>query len=148
MSFIGNIFAGKAAEQIGKYNAALYQQQSAYAQAKADQQRAVYNKLDKPRLVKKQRSDYSNYFVSLLTSGAEFRGTPYDTALEFQVNQAIDLSIADYNETVEYIDSRNESLLLAAKGRGEMYKGRLTAQAEYAKAAGSLLGDANKLGMI
>jgi hypothetical protein len=29
-----------------------------------------------------------------------------------------------------------------------MYKGRLTAQAEYAKAAGSLLGDANKLGMI
>ena len=148
MSFIGNIFAGRAAEQIGKYNAALYQQQSAYAQAKADQQRAVYNKLDKPRLVKKQRSDYSNYFVSLLTSGAEFRGTPYDTALEFQVNQAIDLSIADYNETVEYIDSRNESLLLAAKGRGEMYKGRLTAQAEYAKAAGSLLSDANTLGMI
>ncbi len=52
MSFIGNVFAGRAAEQIGKYNAALYQQQSALAQAKADQQRAVYNQLDRPRLVK------------------------------------------------------------------------------------------------
>ena len=148
MSFIGNVFAGRAAEQIGKYNAALYQQQSALAQAKADQQRAVYNQLDRPRLVKKQRSNYSDYFVSLLASGAEFRGTPYDTALEFEVNQALDLSIADYNETIDYIDSHNQSLLLAAKGRGEMYKGMLTKQTEYAKAAGSLLSDANTLGMI
>ena len=150
MSFIGNIFAGKAAEQIGKYNAALYQQQSAYAQAKADQQRAVYNQLDRKRLVLQQRKNYSDYFVDLVAlSGVEIgRGTPYDTLLEFQVNQALDLSIADYNETVEYIDNRNQSLLLAAKGRGEMYKGMLTKQTEYAKAAGSLLSDANTLGMI
>ena len=79
------------------------------------------------------------FFVSLLTSGAEFRGTPYEAALEFQVNQALDLSIADYNEKIDFIDNTNQSLLLAARARGEKFKGRMTAATEYIKAGSSLL---------
>ena len=139
MSFIGNLVGGYAARQIGKYNAAMYNQQAAYAQAQAIQQRAVYNQLDRPRLLKKQTSDYSNFFVSLLTSGVEFRGTPYEAALEFQVNQALDLSIADYNEKIDYIDATNQSLLLKGRARGEIFKGRMTAATEYIKAGTSLL---------
>ena len=118
----------------------MFNQQYAYENAKALQQREVYEKLDKPRLVKKQRADYSNYFVSLLTSGAEFRGTPYDTALEFQVNQQLDMDIADYNENIDFIDARNQSLLLQARGEGEKFKGRMLAGPEYIKAGASLLG--------
>ena len=143
MSFIGNLVSGYAAAQIGKYNAAMYNQQAAYAKAQAIQQREVYNQLDRPRLLKRQASDYSNFFVSLLTSGVEFRGTPYEAALEFQVNQALDLSIADYNEKIDYMDATNQSLLLAARGRGELFKGRMTATTEYIKAGTSLLGQAN-----
>ena len=144
MSWIGSLVGGYAAQQIGKYNAAIYNQQAAYADAKAKQQREVYNKLDRPRILKSQASEYSNFFVSLLTSGVEFRGTPYEAALEFQVNQALDLSIADYNEKIDYIDTTNQSLLLAARGRGELFKGRMTATTEYIKVGTSLLGGLNK----
>ena len=144
MSWIGSLVGGYAAQQIGKYNAAIYNQQAAYADAKAKAQREVYNKLDRPRILKSQASEYSNFFVSLLTSGVEFRGTPYEAALEFQVNQALDLSIADYNEKIDYIDTTNQSLLLAARGRGELFKGRMTATTEYIKVGTSLLGGLNK----
>jgi len=144
MAFIGSIVGGFAAQQIGRYNAALYNQQAAYAKQQAVMREKVYENLDKPRLIKKQERDYSNFFVSLLTSGAEFRGTPYDAALEFQVNQALDLSIADYNQKMDNIDSINQSLLLAAKAQGEIFKGKMTATTEYVKAGGSLLGELNK----
>jgi hypothetical protein len=144
MAFIGSIVGGFAAQQIGKYNADLYNQQAAYAKQQAVMREKVYENLDRPRLLKKQSSDYSNFFVSLLTSGVEFKGTAYEAALEFQVNQALDLSIADYNQKMDNIDSINQSLLLAAKAQGEIFKGKMTASTEYVKAGGSLLGELNK----
>ena len=137
---IGSIAAAQASIQIGKYNAQMFNEQYAYENAKALQQREVYEKLDKPRLIKKQQQDYSNYFVSLLQSGFEVRGSPYDNLLEFQVNQQLDMDIADYNENIDFIDARNQSLLLQARGKGEEFKGRMLAGPEYIKAGASLLG--------
>tara|TARA_R110002020_G_scaffold251879_1_gene465683 strand:+ start:59 stop:493 length:435 start_codon:yes stop_codon:yes gene_type:complete len=143
MAFLGNIVGAYAAQQIGEYNAQLYSQQAAYADAKAAQQRTAYNQLDRPRLVKQQQRDYSDFFVSSLLSGAEFSGSAFDTALDFQVNQALDLSIADYNESIEYDEARNQSLLLQSRAEGERYRGQLTAGVQLAKAGGTLLGDLN-----
>ena len=109
------------------------------ADAKAKQQRTAYNQLDRPRLVNQQQRDYSQFFVSRMLTGAEFSGTAFDAALDFQVNQALDLSIADYNESIEYDEVRNQSLLLEARGRGERYRGQLTAGVQLARAGGSLL---------
>ena len=143
MAFIGNIVGAYAAQQIGEYNATLYNQQAAYADAKAKQQRTAYNQLDRPRLVNQQQRDYSQFFVSRMLTGAEFSGTAFDAALDFQVNQALDLSIADYNESIEYDEARNQSLLLKSRAEGERYRGQLTAGVQLAKAGGSLLGDLN-----
>ena len=143
MAFIGNIVGAYAAQQIGEYNAQLYNQQAAYADAKAQQQRTAYNQLDRPRLVNQQQRDYSEFFVSRMLTGAEFSGTAFDAALDFQVNQALDLSIADYNESIEYDEAINQSLLLQSRAEGERYRGQLTAGVQLAKAGGSLLGDLN-----
>jgi len=143
MAFIGNIVGAYAAQQIGEYNATLYNQQAAYADAKAQQQRTAYNQLDRPRLVNQQQRDYSEFFVSRMLSGAEFSGTAFDAALDFEVNQALDLSIADYNESIEYDEAINQSLLLRSRAEGERYRGQLTAGVQFAKAAGSLLSGAN-----
>ena len=143
MAFIGNIVGAYAAQQIGEYNAQLYNQQAAYADAKAKQQRTAYNQLDRPRLVNQQQRDYSQFFVSRMLTGAEFSGTAFDAALDFQVNQALDLSIADYNESIEYDEAINQSLLLQSRAEGERYRGQLTAGVQLAKAGGSLLGDLN-----
>jgi hypothetical protein len=141
MSIIGNIFAADAAKKIGKYNNAVYQQQAAYEKAVAERNRKAYNDLDRPRLVKQQDAQYSDFYVGLLNSGAEFREgtTPFLAALEFQVNQATDLAISDYNETVNYTDQINQSLLTSAKGKSELYKGQLVARSEYAKAIGKAI---------
>ena len=143
MAFIGNIVGAYAAQQIGEYNAQLYNQQAAYADAKAQQQRTAYNQLDRPRLVNQQQRDYSQFFVSRMLTGAEFSGTAFDAALDFQVNQALDLSIADYNESIEYDEAINQSLLLQSRAEGERYRGQLTAGVQLAKAGGSLLSEWN-----
>ena len=138
---IGSIVAAHTAAQIGKYNADMYNAQSAYWDKKTAVQREVYNKLDRPRLVKKQQSDFSNYFVSLLSSGVEYSGSAYENSLVFQVNQQLDLDIADYNEKIDFIDAKNESILLSAKARGEKFKGQAMAGSEYITAGGTLLGN-------
>ena len=143
MAFIGNIVGAYAAQQIGEYNAQLYNQQAAYADAKAKQQRTAYNQLDRPRLVNQQQRDYSEFFVSRMLTGAEFSGTAFDAALDFEVNQALDLSIADYNESIEYDEAINQSLLLKSRAEGERYRGQLTAGVQLAKAGGSLLSEWN-----
>ena len=72
-----------------------------YAKAKAEQNRVAYHHLDRPRLEKKFERDYSTFYVSRLNQGVEIgRGSPYDSLLDFQVNQMTDLAIADYNESV------------------------------------------------
>ena len=139
---LGSIAAAQASIQIGKYNAQMYQQQAAYQNAKALQQEEVYNKLDRPRLVKQQNRDYSNFFVQTLMGGVEAgTGSAYESLLEFQVNQKLDLDIADYNQTVDNIDARNQSLMLSAKAKAEAFKGRALAGPEYIKAGASLLGN-------
>ena len=144
MAFIGYLVAAQTAKTIGEYNAKINQQQAAYWDAKAAQQRAAYNQLDRPRLLKQQQRERSNFFVNTLMTGAEFTGTNYAMALAFDIEQGTDLVIADYNESLDFMENRNQSLLYETKALGDIYKGRLGAVSEYAKAGGSLLSMANK----
>ena len=144
MAFIGSLVAAQTAVQIGKYNAAVNRQQAAYWDKKAAQQRAAYNQIDKPRLLKDQQRKKSNFFVNVLRTGAEFSGTNYAMALAFDIEQATDLVIADYNESLDFMENKNQSILYRTKAQGDIYKGRLTEISEYAKAGGSLLSMANK----
>jgi len=144
MAFIGSIVAAQTAKAIGEYNAKVNQQQAAYWDAKAQQQRTSYLQLDKPRLVKQQEREYSNFFVNVLNTGAEFSGTNYAMGMAARFEQATDLAIADYNESLDFMETRNQSLLFASKAEGDRYKGRLGQVSEYAKAGGSLLSMANK----
>ena len=57
-------------------------------------------------------------------------------------------TISRENKTKLLNELTNQSLLLAARGRGELYKGQLTARTEYYKAAGSLLSTANDFDLI
>ena len=143
MSFIGDIVAAKSAAAIGKYNAAVNTEQAKYWNAKAEQDRAIFHQLDRPRLVKQQNRDYSNFFVNTLMTGAEFSGTNYAMALAYKIEQGTDLVIADHNESIAFMENRNQSLLYETKALGDIYKGKLGEITGYAKATGSLLAMAN-----
>ena len=152
MSFIGNFASARAYKKIGQYNNQVYYQQAQLQRKKTEQAKAVYDRIDRPRLLKKQDSEYDFLFVRALKSGAEIREgeSPYLALLEAGVNQATDLAIADFNSRQAYFDGINQSLLTAFKGEGEMFKGRVLAQSEMIKgfataggnyaSTGSLLG--------
>ena len=141
MSFIGNIAAAQTAKAIGRYNEGVAREEAKYLAKKAEIQEKVYNKVDKPRLIELQDAQYANFFVSALSSGAEFREgtTPFLVALKNKQNQMFDLALSDYNNKVTVNDLLNQSILLKAKATGERLKGDLTARAEYMQAGASLL---------
>jgi len=141
MSFIGNIAAAQSAKAIGKYNASVAYQEAQYLRKQAAIKEKVYNTVEKPRLLDQQDQQYSNFFVEALRSGAEMRSgtTPMFVAIKNKQLQSFDVAIADYNSKVGVTDMINQSLLIEARGRGEEFKGRMTANTEYMKAAGSLL---------
>lgn len=144
MSFIGNIFAAEQAKKLGQYNNAVYQQQAEYTKATAEKNAAIFDKVTLPRLQEQQNIQHSNLLVNILNSGADFipGQTGYMVSLKDLNNQAFDIAMANYNKTMDYQDQLNNSLLLQAKGQGEIYKGELTARTQYAQAFGSLLSDA------
>jgi len=148
MSFLGNIAAARSAKAIGKYNASVAYQEAQYERKKAAVKEQVYKTVERPRLLDQQDQQFANFFVSSLNSGAEMRDgtTPMLVALKNKQLQSFDLAIADYNSKVSVQDAINQSLLIEARGRGEEFKGKMTANTEYMKAAGSLLtmGSASK----
>ena len=142
--------AAQSAKAIGKYNERVFRQRADLQRARTAQNKAIYDKLDRPRLVNKQDSEYDFLFVRALKTGAEVReGTsPYLALLEAKYNQATDLSIADFRSNQANFDGLNESLLLESKAAGARFKGDLTARTETIKGVGSLLSSANEAGII
>ena len=141
MSVIGNIAAAQAAKTIGKYNESVIHHEAAYEKRKAEIREEVYNNIERPRFLHQQEQQYSNFFVSALSTGAEFREgtTPFLVGVRNKTNQMLDLALSDYNNKVTVNDMINQSLLLEARGKGERLKGDLTARSQYMAAAGSLL---------
>ena len=135
MSFIGNFASAASARAIGKYNSSVIYQEAQYVRKKAEVNKKVFENIDKPRLIKKQNSEYDALFVNLLKSGVQFRPgeTAYLVGLETKINQATDLAIAKYNAETAREDLINRSLLLEGKAAGEMFKGKATATAETIK---------------
>ena len=141
MSFLGNIAAAQSAKAIGKYNASVAYQEAQYERKKAAVREEIYKTVEKPRLLDLQDQQYSNFFVEALNTGAEFReGTsPFLVGLKNKQLQSFDLAMADYNSKTAVTDQINQSLLIEARGRGEEFKGKMTANTQYMAALGSLL---------
>jgi len=150
MSALGNIAAAQSAKRISAYNAKVTRMEKDFIEAKAEVNKKFYKDVTKPLLLKNQEKARDNLFVNILSSGAEFREgtTPYDVMLENNVNAAFNVVIADYNDEMDYNDQLNQSLMLEAKAQGQEYAGRMTARAQKFAAVGSLLSDANQLGMV
>ena len=150
MSFVGNFAAARAYKANAKFNKGLFDLQAKLEKAKTEQNRAIYNNLDRPRLVKKQDQEYDFIFVRALKSGAEIREgeSPYLALLETRVNQTTDLAIADFNSRQAFYDGMNQSLLTSFRGAGEEFKGSVLAQAEMIKGISKAAGTYGSTGSL
>ena len=144
MAFIGNIFGGYAARQMGRYNQQLYNQQAAIEKRNAEIKKQTFENIELPRILKAQERNKSNLFVSLLKSGVDVDRvgeTPYLMMLGQGIEDAFDVSLARYNSRVTYQNEVNMSLLTQARGRGEAYKGEMAYRVGIAKAIGQASGN-------
>jgi hypothetical protein len=143
MSFLGNIAAAEQAKAIGKYNNSVYQQQAALTEKQKAQRQEIFNRIQRPQIVRQQEREYSSFLVNALNSGAEFRTgtTPYLVGLENKNIQAFNVATAEFNALSEAENIQNQAIMLRAQGEGELYKANLTARTQYISAVGSLLGD-------
>ena len=141
MSFIGDIVGGYGASQLGRYNQSVAQAQAKVDAKKAEVRKKIYEKIEKPKLIKDLDSAYSDFKVSVFKSGVELRAgeTSGIVAIRNKQNIINEIAIADYNNTIAVNDLKNQSILLMAKGEGERFKGDIARNTAYAKAAGSLL---------
>jgi hypothetical protein len=153
MSFFGDIIGGYGASQLGKYNSSVTREQAKIDAAKAEVRDKIYKTIEKPKLIRDLDTAYADFKVSVFKSGVELRAgeTSGIVALRNKQNIVNELAMADYNNTVSVNDLKNQSILLMAKADGERFKGDITRNAAYAKAAGSLLTigyNSNKAGRL
>ena len=143
MSFLGNIAAAQQAKAIGEYNNKVYQQQAALTEKQKAQRQEIFNRIQRPQIVRQQEREYSSFLVNALNSGAEFRTgtTPYLVGLENKNIQAFNVATAEFNALSDAENIQNQAIMLRAQGEGELYKANLTARTQYISAVGSLLGD-------
>ena len=141
MSFIGDMIGGYGASQLGRYNQGVAQAQARMDAKKAEVRKKIYEKIEKPKLIRDLNTAYSDFKVSVFKSGVELRAgeTSGIVALRNKQNIINEIAMADYNNTISVNDLKNQSILLMAKGEGERFKGDMTRNASYAKAAGSIL---------
>jgi len=140
MSFIGSIFGGYAARQVGRFNERLFNLQSRIEKRNAEIKLKTFQEVDKPRIIKAHLRNKSNMLVKFLTSGVDvdkIGESPFLVMLDQEAENAFDLEIAEFNSTVAYQNEINRSLLTEARGKGEAYKGELAFRTGLAKAAGS-----------
>ena len=144
MSFIGSIFGGYAARQVGRFNRDLYNQEARIIKRNAEIKKQTFIDVDKPRIIAQHQRDQSNMLVSFLKSGVDvdrIGGSPFLVMLEQATENAFDLEIAEFNSTVAYQNEINRSLLTQARGAGEQFKGELAYRTGMAKAIGQMAGN-------
>ena len=144
MSFIGSIFGGYAAQQVGRFNQRLYNQQAAIEKRNAEIKVQTFDNIELPRLLKNQERNKSTLLVNLLKSGVDIDrvgSTPYLMMLEQNIEDSFDVSLARYNSRVTYQNEVNRSLLTQARGAGEAFKGELAYRTGMAKAIGQMAGN-------
>ena len=151
MSFIGSIFGGYAARQVGRYNQGLFNQQAAIEKRNAEIKKQTFENILLPKLLKDQDRNKSTLLVNLLKSGVDIDrvgSTPYLMMLEQRVEDSFDVSLARYNSRVTYQNEVNRSLLTQARGRGEAYKGELAFRTGILKGAGDIYTNREEYGSL
>ena len=151
MSFIGSIFGGYAARQVGRYNQQLYNQQSAIEKRNAEIKVQTFDNILLPKLLKDKERNKSTLLVNLLNSGVDVDRvgeTPYLMMLGQGIEDAFDVSLARYNSRVTYQNEVNRSLLTEARGRGEAFKGELAYRVGIAKGIGDMYGNKDTYGSL
>jgi len=143
MSFFGDLFAGKAAQQAANYNAKIAENNKKIKDMEAKQIMSVHNDFNLPKFDKTVEEIQGTTRVSYLKSGVTLSGTAnealYANALELET----DRDIMQYNAENARDTKINEGIMLQAEADLSRWRGKVAKKASYFAAGSSLLSDAS-----
>ena len=141
MSFFGDLFAGKAAQEAANYNAKITENNKKIKDMEAERIMSVHNDYNLPKFDKTVEEIQGTTRVSYLKSGVTLSGTAnealYANALELET----DRDIMQYNAETARDTKINEGLMLQAEANLERWRGKVAKKASYFAAGSSLLSD-------
>jgi len=139
MSFFGDLFAGKAAQQAANYNAKIAENNKKIKDMEAKQIMSVHNDFNLPKFDKTVEEIQGTTRVSYLKSGVTLSGTAnealYANALELET----DRDIMQYNAENARDTKINEGIMLQAEADLSRWRGKVAKKASYYAAGQSLL---------
>ena len=142
MSFFGDLFAGKAAQQAANYNAKIAENNKKIKDMEAKQIMSVHNDYNLPKFDKTVEEIQGTTKVSYLKSGVTLSGTAnealYANALELET----DRDIMQYNAENARDTKINEGIMLQAEADLSRWRGKVAKKASYFAAGQSLLSTA------
>jgi hypothetical protein len=142
MSFFGDLFAGKAAQQAANYNAKIAENNKKIKDMEAKQIMSVHNDYNLPKFDKTVEEIQGTTRVSYLKSGVTLSGTAnealYANALELET----DRDIMQYNAENAKDTKINEGIMLQAEADLSRWRGKVAKKASYYAAGQSLLSTA------
>ena len=142
MSFFGDLFAGKAAQEAANYNAKIIETNKKAKLDDANRIMSVHNDYNLPKFDDTVDDITGTLKVSYLKSGVALEGTPvealYETALELET----DRDIMQYNAENARDTAINESIMMQAEADLSRWRGKVAKKASYYAAGQSLLNTA------
>ena len=142
MSFFGDLFAGKAAQEAANYNAQNAENNKKIKDMEAKQIMSVHNDYNLPKFDKTVEEIQGTTRVSYLKSGVTLSGTAnealYANALELET----DRDIMQYNAENARDTKINEGIMLQAEADLSRWRGKVAKKASYYAAGQSLLSTA------
>jgi len=151
MSFLGDLFAGKAAQAASNYNAKILEENAKAKDAEAKQTMSVHNDYNLPQFDKTVDEIQGGTRVAFASGGVAFEGTPMEVLYEQALNLERDRDNMTYNAENKRDKDINEGIMLRAEANLSRWQGKVAKKASYYAAGKSLLGDysqAKDVGMV
>ena len=144
MSFLGDLFAGKAAQAASNYNAKILEENAKAKDAEAKQIMSVHNDYNLPQFDKTVDEIQGGTRVAFASSGVAFEGTPMEVLYEQALNLERDRDNMTYNAENKRDKDINEGIMLRAEADLSRWQGKVAKKTSYYAAGKSLLGDASQ----
>ena len=142
MSFLGDIFAGKAEQKAANFNAKIIEDNKKIKLGEAKQIMSVHNNFNLPRFDKTVEEIQGATTVNYASSGVALSGTVVDVLYAQELELQTDRDVMTFNAENARDRSENEAIMMQADADLQRFRGKVAKKRSYYNAASSLLGDA------
>jgi len=147
MSFLGDIFAGKAEQKAANFNAKIIEDNKKIKLGEAKQIMSVHNDFNLPRFDKTVEEIQGAATVNYASSGVALSGTVVDVLYAQELELQTDRDVMTFNAENARDTKENEAIMMQAEADLQKFRGKIAKKRSYFNAGQSLLTTGSTLGL-